>query len=154
MAKEIERKFLIDMSYVNELSGGRRISQGYISTSDKTVVRVRIKGDEAFLTLKGEIKGFTCSEYEYQIPLADAEKIIDELCSDGTVDKTRYEVAHGGHTWEIDVFHGKNEGLAVAEVELQDESENIELPKWVVREVTGDVKYFNVSLLNNPYSKW
>jgi adenylate cyclase len=154
MAKEIERKFLIDMSFVNKLDDGKRISQGYVSTSDKTVVRARIKGNEAFLTLKGEVKGFTCSEFEYQIPLADAEKIIDELCSGGTVDKTRYEVAHGNHIWEVDVFHGRNEGLVVAEVELQHESENIELPKWVTKEVTGDTKYFNVSLLNNPYSKW
>lgn len=154
MAKEIERKFLVDMSFVNELTDGKRISQGYIETSDKTVVRARIKGDEAFLTLKGAVKRFTCSEFEYQIPLADAEEIIDELCSGGTIDKTRYEVAHGSHTWEVDVFHGKNEGLVVAEVELQDEAENIELPKWVTKEVTGDIKYFNVSLLKHPYSKW
>lgn len=154
MAKEIERKFLIDMDFVNKLSGGNRISQGYVNTSDKTVVRARIRGSNAFLTLKGEVKRFTCSEFEYPIPLADAEKIIDELCSGGTVDKTRYEVIHGSHTWEIDVFHGRNEGLVIAEVELQDESENIELPNWVSKEVTGDQKYFNVSLLNNPYSKW
>lgn len=154
MAKEIERKFLIDPSFISDLHGGKRISQGYISTIDKTVVRARIKGGEAFLTLKGEVKGLTCSEYEYQIPLVDAENIIDELCSGGTVDKTRYEVIHKNHTWEVDVFHGQNEGLVVAEVEMQSESENVELPKWVFKEVTGDAKYFNVALLNNPYSKW
>ena len=154
MAKEIERKFLIDVGLVVELNDGKRISQGYIGTNDKTVVRARIIGDEAFLTLKGEVKGFTCSEFEYQIPIDDAVNIIDELCSGGVVDKTRYEIMHENHTWEIDVFHGQNEGLVVAEVEVQSESESVSLPKWIVKEVTGDAKYFNVSLLTNPYSQW
>ncbi len=154
MAKEIERKFLIDVNIISELHNGKRISQGYISTKDKTVVRARIQGDKAFLRLKGEVKSFTCSEFEYAIPLADAEIILDELCSDETVEKTRYEVFHNGHTWEIDVFHGSNKGLVVAEVELGSESEKVDLPNWVIKEVTGDAKYFNVSLLTNPYSKW
>ena len=154
MAKEIERKFLIDVGLVVELNDGKRISQGYIGTNDKTVVRARIIGDEAFLTLKGEVKGFTCSEFEYQIPIDDAVNVIDELCSGGVVDKTRYEIMHENHTWEIDVFHGQNEGLVVAEVEVQSESESVSLPKWIVKEVTGDAKYFNVSLLTNPYSQW
>ena len=154
MAKEIERKFLIDVGLVVELNVGKRISQGYIGTNDKTVVRARIIGDEAFLTLKGEVKGFTCSEFEYQIPIDDAVNVIDELCSGGVVDKTRYEIMHENHTWEIDVFHGQNEGLVVAEVEVQSESESVSLPKWIVKEVTGDAKYFNVSLLTNPYSQW
>ena len=154
MAKEIERKFLIDMNIIGELNDGKRISQGYISTSDKTVVRARIKGSEGFLTLKGQVKSFTCSEFEYQIPLIDAEKIIDELCDGGIVDKTRYDIFHKGHTWEVDVFHGHNQGLVVAEVEVQSESEHVDLPEWILEEVTGDVKYFNVSLLSNPYSTW
>lgn len=154
MAKEIERKFLIDEDIVNDLCDGKRISQGYINTSDRTVVRARIKNNEAFITLKGEMKGFTCSEFEYKIPLDDAESIINELCSGGTVDKTRYEVRHGNHVWEIDVFHGQNEGLIVAEIELQSESEEVELPSWIIREVTGEKKYYNISLLDNPYSKW
>ena len=153
MAKEIERKFLIDMNLVGDLHDGKRISQGYISTKDKTVVRARIKGDKAFLTLKGEVKGFTCSEFEYAIPLADAEKILDELCSDEIVEKTRYEVFHKSHAWEIDFFHGSNKGLVVAEAEPESESEKVDLPNWVIKEVTGDTKYFNVSLLTNPYSK-
>ncbi len=154
MAKEIERKFLVDTDFVKTLSDGRRISQGYIKTADKTVVRARIKGDSAFLTLKGEVKSFTCSEFEYPIPLEDAAKIIEELCHGATVDKIRYEVAHGKHTWEVDVFHGSNKGLVVAEVELQSESELVDLPSWVTTEVTGDPRYFNVSLLETPYSEW
>jgi len=154
MAKEIERKFLIDLQLIGELPDGKLISQGFIGTNDKTVVRARIKGDESFLTLKGEVKGFTCSEFEYQIPVDDAKNIINELCSGGVVDKTRYEITHENHTWEIDIFHGQNEGLVVAEVEVQSESESVSLPKWIVKEVTGDPKYFNVSLLSNPYSQW
>ncbi len=154
MAKEIERKFLIDLKLIGDLPDGKLISQGFIGTNDQTVVRARIKGDEAFLTLKGEVTGFTCSEFEYQIPVDDATKIINELCSGGVVDKTRYEIIHENHTWEIDIFHGQNEGLVVAEVEVQSESESVSLPKWIVKEVTGESKYFNVSLLSNPYSQW
>ncbi|WP_299872959.1 CYTH domain-containing protein [uncultured Cocleimonas sp.] len=154
MAKEIERKFLIDLGLIGDLPDGKLISQGFIGTNDKTVVRTRIIGDKAFLTLKGEVIGFTRSEFEYQIPIDDATNIIKELCSGGVVDKTRYEIIHEKHTWEIDIFHGQNEGLVVAEVEVQSESESVSLPKWIVKEVTGESKYFNVSLLNNPYSQW
>ncbi|GAA0405023.1 CYTH domain-containing protein [Cocleimonas flava] len=154
MAKEIERKFLIDLKLIGDLPDGKLISQGFIGTNDKTVVRARIKGDEAFLTLKGEVTGFTRSEFEYQIPVDDATNIIKELCSGGVVEKTRYEIIYENHTWEIDIFHGQNEGLVVAEVEVQSESESVSLPKWIVEEVTGDPKYFNVSLLSNPYSQW
>ncbi|MEB8434349.1 CYTH domain-containing protein [Cocleimonas sp. KMM 6892] len=154
MAKEIERKFLIDLELIGDLPDGKLISQGFIGTNDKTVVRARIKGDEAFLTLKGKVTGFTRSEFEYQIPVDDATNIIKELCSGGVVEKTRYEIIHDNHTWEIDIFHGQNEGLVVAEVEVQSESESVSLPKWIVEEVTGDPKYFNVSLLSNPYSQW
>jgi adenylate cyclase len=154
MAKEIERKFLVDVNFIQGLKEGKRISQGYIDTTDNTVVRARIMGNLAFLTLKGEVKGYTCSEFEYQIPLEDAEKIISELCIGKTIDKTRYQVNHGMHLWEIDVFHGENQGLVVAEIELQSESEEIELPVWVKSEVTGQPKYFNAVLLNEPFSKW
>ena len=154
MAKEIERKFLIDLGLIGDLPDGKLISQGFIGTNDKTVVRARIKGDEAFLTLKGEVTGFTCTEFEYQIPVEDATNIINELCSGGVVEKTRYDIIHENHTWEIDIFHGQNEGLVVAEVEVQSESESVSLPNWIVKEVTGDPKYFNVSLLSNPYSQW
>ncbi|WP_444930762.1 CYTH domain-containing protein [Microbulbifer sp. SSSA002] len=154
MAKEVERKFLVDPQIVAELSDGVRISQGYINTADKTVVRARVKGDLAYLTLKGESRGMTCSEFEYEIPMDDARSIIDELCRGNTVDKTRYEIQYGKHLWEVDVFHGENEGLIVAEVELTSEAEAVDLPAWAVEEVTGQVRYFNSSLLNEPYSTW
>ena len=154
MAKEIERKFIVDARFASELTNGIRISQGYISTADKTVVRARVKGNLAYLTLKGESNGMTCSEFEYEIPIDDAKSIIDELCRGNTVDKTRYEVQHVNHLWEVDVFHGENDGLIIAEVELSDEAEVVDIPSWVTEEVTGQVKYFNSSLLKEPYSTW
>ena len=113
MAKEIERKFLIDELLLPNLQDGFRISQGYIRTIGKTVVRVRVKNDLAFLTLKGEINGMTCSEFEYEIPTQDAKEMISELCLGATVDKTRYEIQHESHLWEIDVFHGENKEMFI-----------------------------------------
>ena len=154
MAKEIERKFLIDISGIESIGSGSRIKQGYISTTDNTAVRIRVSGAVAYLTLKGENQGATRSEFEYEIPIEDANEIIKELCSGPVIDKTRYLVEYGSHTWEIDVFHGDNDGLIVAEVELESETEEVDLPKWVINEVTGEVKYYNSSLLNNPFNKW
>ena len=154
MAKEIERKFLIDISGVESIGSGSRIKQGYISTTDNTAVRVRVSGVVAYLTLKGENQGATRPEFEYEIPIEDANEIIKELCSGPIIDKTRYLVEYGSHTWEIDVFHGDNDGLIVAEVELESETEEVDLPKWVINEVTGEVKYYNTSLLDNPFNKW
>ena len=154
MGQEIERKFLIDIGKLGVLENGQSIKQGYVQTSDKTVVRVRVKGSGAFITLKGENKGATRSEFEYPIPIEDALAIMNELCSGPTIDKTRYVVNNAGHTWEIDIFHGDNEGLVVAEVELKDENEIVEIPDWVTQEVTGDVKYYNLNLLAYPFRKW
>jgi len=154
MAKEIERKFLIDISGVESIGSGSRIKQGYISTTDNTAVRIRVSGAVAYLTLKGENQGVTRSEFEYEIPIEDANEIIKELCSGPVIDKTRYLVEYGSHTWEIDVFHGDNDGLIVAEVELESETEEVDLPKWVINEVTGEVKYYNTSLWDNPFNKW
>ena len=154
MAKEIERKFLIDISSVESIGSGSRIKQGYISTTDNTAVRIRVSGAVAYLTLKGENQGATRPEFEYEIPIEDANEIIKELCSGPVIDKTRYLVEYGSHTWEIDVFHGDNDGLIVAEVELESETEEVDLPKWVINEVTGEVKYYNTSLLDNPFNKW
>ena len=131
-----------------------RISQGYVKTSDKTVVRARVKGKRAFLTLKGEVSNMTCSEFEYEIPVQDANSIIEELCAGHTVDKTRYEISHDVHLWEVDVFHGENVGLVVAEVELSSENDLVEIPVWAIEEVTGQIKYFNSSLLTAPFSGW
>lgn len=154
MAKEIERKFLIDLDKVGPLENGAAIKQGYVPTRTKTAVRVRIKEHQAFLTLKGANKGATRSEFEYEVPLADAEAMLAELCEGPIIDKTRYLVKHAQHLWEVDVFYGDNLGLVVAEVEVGGEDERVELPEWVTHEVTGDVKYYNSSLLANPYRSW
>lgn len=154
MAKEIERKFLIDLERIGSLEGGTMIKQGYIATADKTAVRARIAGAKAYLTLKGENKGVTRAEFEYDIPVEDAEEIIRELCRGPIIEKTRYLVVNFGHTWEVDIFHGDNEGLIVAEIELGSETEKFELPLWVTKEVSGDEKYYNSNLLDHPFKHW
>ncbi|MCI5212597.1 MAG: CYTH domain-containing protein [Candidatus Electrothrix sp. ATG2] len=154
MAKEIERKFIIDISQLGDLKSGVEIKQGYISTTDNTAVRIRLLGDKAFLTLKGENTGATRSEFEYEIPVKDANEMLAEFCSGPIIDKTRYFVEHCDHTWEVDIFRGDNDGLIVAEVEMQSENESVDLPTWVVKEVTGEAKYYNSNLLNNPFKNW
>jgi len=154
MATEIERKFLIDLDKIGRLQNGMAIKQGYVPTSTKTAVRVRVKEGKAFLTLKGANKGATRSEFEYAIPMADAEAMLAELCEGPIIDKTRYVIHHAGHDWEVDVFYGDNQGLVVAEVEMTSEDERVALPSWVTTEVTGEVKYYNSSLLANPYKSW
>ncbi|WP_373004166.1 CYTH domain-containing protein [Sulfurimonas sp.] len=154
MALEIERKFLIDISRLEKLENGYDIKQGYIQTKDKTAVRVRVNGDEAFLTIKGANIGATRLEYEYPIPVVDAKEMLDKLCGKPIIDKTRYLLEHKGHTWEVDIFHKENDGLIVAEVELESEDEVVELPDWIVKEVTDDARYYNSNLLEHPYSQW
>lgn len=154
MALEIERKFLIDSNVLPVLTDGMHIKQGYIQTADKTVVRVRIKDQEAYLTIKGGNQGIKRLEFEYPIPIEDAHQMIDNLCSKNIIDKTRYEVKIENHMWEIDIFHGENEGLIIAEVELDDENEDLLIPSWVFQEVSNDAKYYNSNLIANPYSKW
>jgi len=154
MPVEIERKFLIDLEKVGPLQNGVAIKQGYVPTSTKTAVRVRVKEGQAFLTLKGANKGATRSEFEYEIPMADAEAMLAELCEGPIIDKTRYVIHHANHAWEVDVFYGDNQGLVVAEVEMASEDELVALPDWVTQEVTGEVRYYNSSLLANPYKDW
>ena len=154
MAKEIERKFLIDLEKIGSLEDGTAIRQGYIATADKTVVRVRLAGERAYLTLKGENVGVTRTEFEYEIPADDAQEIITVLCNGPVVEKTRYLIVNAGHTWEVDIFHGDNDGLVVAEIELSSEDEAFELPHWATKEVSGDVSYYNSSLLENPFKNW
>lgn len=154
MAKEIERKFLIDLKKIDKLENGYNIKQGYIKTEDKTVVRIRINDKEAFLTIKGANIGATRLEYEYPIPISDAKDILRNLCKKPIIDKTRYEIKYDNHIWEIDIFHQENDGLAIAEVELTNENEAIELPNWIIKEVTNEYKYCNSNLLENPFSKW
>ena len=154
MAQEIERKFLIDLAKLGELPEGTRIVQGYIPTQGKTAVRIRLKGEQAFLTIKGENRGAVRSEFEYPIPVADADAMLAELCNGQLVDKIRYVIEHQGHSWELDIFSGNNQGLVVAEVELDAEDEAVVLPDWVTEEVTGDPRYYNSSLIDNPYANW
>lgn len=154
MAIEIERKFLVDLSLLGELSGGTPIKQGYIQHSQGTTVRVRIKGDQGFLTLKSASRGLSRLEFEYPIPLADADEMLASLCSDRHIEKTRYVIPFGKHLWELDLFSGANEGLVIAEVELTSEKECIELPAWVTEEVSGDPRYANSSLVDRPFNTW
>ena len=154
MAREIERKFLVNLDKLGELTEGESIKQGYINTANLNVVRVRVKGDCGYLTLKGKSIGTSRLEYEYPIPVEDAEEILDNLCSKPIIKKHRYEVEFKNHLWEIDIFEGNNEGLVVAELELDEEHISVELPEWVRQEVTGDPKYYNVNLLKYPYSCW
>lgn len=154
MAKEIERKFLFYPERIENLGAGQTITQAYIATQDEMVVRVRINNGNAFLTLKGKTLGATRSEFEYAIPLEDARAIIAELCTGPVISKTRYEIHYAEHLWELDVFHDDNEGLYIAEVELNSEDEVIELPSWLGEEVTGDTRYYNNNLLTQPFSQW
>jgi adenylate cyclase len=154
MGIEIERKFLVDTNLLPTLTAGVHIKQGYIQTADKTVVRVRIKDQEAYLTIKGENQGIKRLEFEYPIPIENAHQMIDNLCSKNVIDKIRYEVRIENHVWEIDIFHGENDGLIIAEVELNDENEDLFIPDWILKEVSHDAKYYNSNLIANPFLKW
>lgn len=154
MAKEIERKYLVDVNAWVPQGAGIHFKQGYLNSQKERVVRVRIEGTRAKLTIKGLTTGITRSEFEYAIPVEDAAILLDQLCEKPLIDKHRHKEQHGGHTWEIDVFHAENEGLVVAEVELASEDEKLELPPWAGAEVSRDPRYFNSNLLANPYSTW
>jgi len=154
MGKEIERKFLVRGEAWKKLAVGTAYRQGYLSTVKERTVRVRTVGTKGFLTVKGITVDNTRAEYEYEIPAADANQMLDALCERPLVEKTRYKIAAGGVVWEVDEFHGENEGLVVAEVELADADQKFGLPEWVGAEVSGDPKFFNANLIANPYSRW
>lgn len=154
MAVEIERKFLVALDRLGPLQAGREMSQAYISSRENAVVRVRLAGEEAWLTLKGRNTGTVRSEFEYPIPVNDARQMIDEFCGGRVIAKTRYLREYQGYVWEIDVFAGQNAGLIVAEVELSSPQESPPLPPWVGAEVTSDSRYFNNSLYTCPYCEW
>jgi adenylate cyclase len=154
MATEIERKFLVRPGAWTPRDAGTHFKQGYLNSQKERIVRVRIEGTRAKLTIKGQTCGVTRSEFEYPLPLADARILLDELCERPLIDKHRYLEHHGRHTWEIDVFHGDNEGLIVAEVELDAEDDVLQLPPWAGEEVSSDPKYFNSSLLKRPFKDW
>jgi len=154
--QEIERKFLVrSEAFITESHHQNRIVQGYLNSDPERTVRVRIKGEKGFLTVKGigNASGTTRLEWETEIPVSDAETLLP-LCEKGAIDKVRYEVRKGNHTFEVDVFSGANEGLIIAEVELQSEDELFEKPDWLGSEVTGDKRYYNAFLSNNPYKNW
>ena len=153
MAKEIERKYLVKGNQWKTLAQGMVYRQGYIPTVGKQTVRVRIVGNQGYLTIKGENVGATRSEFEYPIPVEDAAEMLNTLCDRPLIEKTRYKIPQGDLVWEVDEFAGENAGLVIAEVELQEENQQIELPEWIEGQVT-DPKYYNSNLAKHPYSKW
>jgi CYTH domain-containing protein len=151
---EIERKFLVkDDSWRAEALPGVRYVQGYMRFS-KGVARARVAGEKAYLTIKGETKGASRLEYEYPIPAEDALVLLENLCEGPKIEKTRHIVPFKGFRWELDVFSGENEGLLVAELELESEDEQFPKPPWLGEEVTGDLRYSNSNLSLAPFSKW
>ena len=154
MAKEIERKFLVDREKLPPLENPHIITQGYVSGCLTATVRIRISNSEAFLTLKGKSTGLTRSEFEYPIPLSDARQMLEELCNTTVIEKKRYLIPCKEHIWEVDVFEGNNQGLIVAEIELTNENETFAKPEWVIQEVSNDPKYRNSNLLVSPYNTW
>ena len=154
MAKEIERKYLVKPGAWTPRDAGTHFKQGYLNSQKERVVRVRIEGHKARLTVKGVTTGVSRSEFEYAIPEDDAAAMLDHLCERPLIDKHRHLERYGGHMWEIDVFHGENEGLIVAEVELESEREAPNLPPWIGEEVSSDPRYYNSNLLKHPFKSW
>lgn len=155
MAQEIERKFLVKGDFKPHATKATRIVQGYLSSVPERTVRVRIKGDKGYITVKGigSQSGASRYEWEKEIPVNEADELL-KICEPGVIDKTRYLVPLGSHTFEVDEFHGENQGLTVAEIELHAEDETFEKPFWLGNEVTGDPRYFNSMLMKNPFNRW
>ena len=154
MATEIERKFLVHGERWREKGTPTKIRQGFFLSVNDRGVRIRIKGDEAFITMKSEAHGFTRHEFEYKIPMTDAKEMLDTLCERPLVEKTRYALYHAGKRWVVDEFHGDNDGLIMAEVELESEMETIERPDWAGMEVTDNPRYYNIYLARHPFNTW
>ena len=151
--QEIERKFLVDLNRWKPSRKGVKISQGYLSVDPDRVVRIRIAGKNAYLTVKGRTIGITRSEFEYNIPVNEAKVLLD-MCLDIPIKKVRYVEPLYGQIWEVDVFEGANEGLVLAEIELKHENQQVDLPTWITKEVSGDEHYYNAWLSKHPYSTW
>jgi CYTH domain-containing protein len=154
VAREIERKFLVVGTAWKVSARGVRFRQGYLSRIEERTVRVRTEETRAVLTVKGLTTGVARLEFEYEIPLHDANRMLDELCERPLIEKSRYRVEAGGLIWEIDEFHGENDGLVLAEVELTSAEQAFARPEWVGREVSGDPRYFNSNLAARPYRIW
>ncbi len=155
MATEIERKFLVlNEDWRGVVESNMQIVQAYLATNEFSSTRIRIQNDKANINIKSATLGVSRTEFEYTIPLVDAQLMIDELCVKPVIEKTRYIVKHIQHIWEIDVFSGDNEGLIVAEIELSSPDEAFEKPSWLGKEVSNDARYYNVCLVKNPYKSW
>lgn len=154
MPVEIERKYLLkNDDWRSLVTKQKKIVQGYLSDDPSRVVRVRVSGDQGIVTIKGKTEGVSRAEYEYNIPVEEALELV-KMCKQHIIEKTRYIVDSNQHTWEIDVFEGKNEGLQIAEVELRDENEKVTLPDWIGEEVSNDSRYYNASLVSHPFTQW
>lgn len=154
MGVEIERKFLLLGDAWRGLGQAVLLRQGYLSSARERVVRVRIEGEQAMLTIKGANVGATRGEWEYPIPLADAVELLDGLCEQPLIEKVRHRIEHAGMVWEVDEFLGANAGLIVAEIELASEDQPFEKPEWIGAEVSGDARYYNANLIRHPFSQW
>jgi adenylate cyclase len=154
MGKEIERKFLVKNHDFKKFGRGTFIQQGFLSSTKERVVRIRIAGHQAFLTIKGISKGASRTEFEYEIPGEDAEFIMNNLCEKPIIEKFRYRIKAANVVWEVDEFKGLNEGLIIAEIELQSEDQAFDIPEWIGMEVTDDPKYYNSSLVKYPFTSW
>ena len=153
MGIEIERKFLVLDDRWKKVDGVL-LRQGYLSSDPERIVRVRVEGSRAVVTIKGKTVGATRGEWEYPIPLEDAQDLLERLCEQPAIEKYRYRIPYQGMTWEVDEFLGANAGLVVAEIELESEDQPFLKPDWVGEEVTHDARYFNSSLIRKPYSEW
>ncbi|MCB1775432.1 MAG: CYTH domain-containing protein [Gammaproteobacteria bacterium] len=155
MATEIERKFLLSSdAWRDQVASSRRLVQGYLARADHAAIRVRVVGGRAELNVKHTLDGINRLEYEYEIPVDDAHEMLDRVALRPLIDKTRHIVQIGGHTWEIDEFHGDNAGLIVAEIELGSDDEVFERPDWLGEEVSSDPRYYNSNLSKLPFSQW
>lgn len=154
MGIEIERKFLVNGTAWKENASAVSCCQGYLCPGSGVTVRVRIMGDQGYLTVKGRGDGLARQEYEYPIPVGDARELLDTLCVKPLIIKDRYRVVHDGLVWEVDEFAGENRGLILAEVELTSRNQTVTLPDWAGKEVSGDPRYYNASLVSNPYIRW
>jgi adenylate cyclase len=155
LAIEIERKFLLlSDTWRNEVSEAVVIRQGYFSSGGKASIRVRVEANQASLNIKSATPGISRQEYQYAIPVEEGQELLDTLCARPLIEKTRHFVRRGHHLWEIDEFHGENQGLIVAEIELQHSDETFEKPDWLGEEVSHALQYYNVSLVKRPFREW
>jgi len=155
MAQEIERKYLVvNDDWKQQVSRSDYYRQGYLSGSEKSSIRVRIANDRAWLNIKSATLGIQRTEYDYEIPVADATDMAERFCQGAIIEKTRYFVPYDNHLWEIDVFEGANQGLVVAEIELSHEDETFAVPEWIGAEVSDDPRYYNVCLVDHPFCEW